>query len=86
MPLRPLSHSRTITVNEHVQKVRENGGQFRFKLRLINKQGDIVPVESIGVARPNGKGEVSRVVGVFRALGDVPEHPGTTAPEAAAAK
>jgi two-component system CheB/CheR fusion protein len=56
------------SVRGHVEKVRANGGQFHFRHRLVNRAGATVNVESFGLARPTESGEVSRIIGVFRAL------------------
>ncbi|WP_299965680.1 chemotaxis protein CheB [uncultured Roseobacter sp.] len=55
-------------VEDHVNEVIENGGDFHFKHHLINKQGEKVMVESFGLGRPDATGNVNRIVGVFREL------------------
>ena len=55
-------------VSEHVERARKEGGEFHFKLRIINRQGETVNVESFGLARADKTGQVKRVIGVFRAL------------------
>ena len=55
-------------VSDHVEDARKNGGDFHFKLRIINRLGNTVNVESFGLARPDKNGAVKRVIGVFRAL------------------
>ncbi|WP_300055384.1 chemotaxis protein CheB [uncultured Roseobacter sp.] len=55
-------------VIKHVEKVSKKGGDFHFKHRLINRQGDTVPVESFGLAREDHNGKVTKIIGVFRDL------------------
>lgn len=55
-------------VRNHVEKVRNEGGEFHFQLRIINRQGETVNVESFGLARADKSGSVRRIVGVFREL------------------
>ena len=55
-------------VRAHLEKVRKDGGDFHFKLRIINRQGNTVNVESFGLARADKSGDVKRIVGVFRDL------------------
>ncbi|QJF51015.1 chemotaxis protein CheB [Roseobacter ponti] len=57
-------------VRQIVGKVISEGGDFQFRKRLINKQGDSVLVESFGLGRPDDSGNVTRIFGVFRALPD----------------
>jgi two-component system CheB/CheR fusion protein len=52
---------------EEVSRVRKNGGEFHFKLRIVNAEGKTVPVESFGLARQDDTGQVRRIIGVFRA-------------------
>ncbi len=51
-----------------VSRVRKDGGEFHFKLRIVNADGKTVPVESFGLARQDDTGQVRRIIGVFRAL------------------
>ena len=55
-------------VLDELKRVRTEGGQFHFKLRIINDGGETVPVESFGLARMDATGHVGRIIGVFRAL------------------
>jgi two-component system CheB/CheR fusion protein len=55
-------------VRKEVNRVRKNGGEFHFKLRIVTDKGKIVPIESFGMGRKGGNGKVERIIGVFRAL------------------
>lgn len=57
-------------VMEEVDRVAKKGGDFHFKKRLINRQGETVFVEVFGLARKDRSGDVSKIVGVFRDLPD----------------
>lgn len=57
-------------VEKIVAKVAEEGGDFHFTHRIINRQGETVNVESFGLARADDTGEIKRIIGVFRALND----------------
>lgn len=54
------------TVEKLVGKVMEEGGDFHFKHRLINRQGDTIHVESFGLGREDQTGNITRLIGVFR--------------------
>lgn len=55
-------------VRTHIEEVQKKGGDFHFKLRIINRSDEIVNVESFGLARADKNGVVKNVIGVFRAL------------------
>ena len=56
------------TVRGEIERVREHGGEFQFKLRLVIAEDKTIDVESFGLARQDSSGEVRRIIGVFRAL------------------
>ncbi|MCV3271936.1 chemotaxis protein CheB [Roseobacter sinensis] len=58
------------TVMKHVDRVSKRGGEFHFKHRLVNRKGDVVWVESFGLARKDRDGKIAKIVGVMR---DLPE-------------
>ncbi len=55
-------------VSAELTRVSKEGGDFNFKHRIINGQGETVPIECFGLARQDGTGMVRRIIGVFRAL------------------
>ena len=54
------------TAKNEVERVRKTGGEFHFKLRIINADGETVPVESFGLARKDMNGNIGKIIGVFR--------------------
>ena len=59
------------SVGEQVQKVIEEGGEFRFTKRIIRTNGDEVQVDSHGVAVADETGKTVKIIGVFRLLKDI---------------
>ncbi|WP_375227904.1 chemotaxis protein CheB [Roseobacter sp. S98] len=57
-------------VRSEVDRISRDGGNFRFQLRIVTKDGRTVPIESFGLARADASGEVHKLIGVFRALPD----------------
>ncbi|WP_298835653.1 chemotaxis protein CheB [uncultured Roseobacter sp.] len=57
-------------VRKEVGRISKEGGEFRFRLRIVTRAGKTVPIESFGLARADQTGEVNKLVGVFRALED----------------
>lgn len=55
-------------VKKEIDRVATKGGDFHFKHRLINRQGEIVNVESFGLARADASGDITKIIGVFRDL------------------
>ena len=55
------------TLRSVIERVRSQGGQFHFQLRIINDEGERVPVKAFGLARMDARGKVGRIIGVFRA-------------------
>jgi two-component system CheB/CheR fusion protein len=55
-------------VRAEIARVSKKGGDFHFKHRLINDEGQTVNVECFGLARKGTEGDVARIIGVFRAL------------------
>jgi two-component system CheB/CheR fusion protein len=60
-------------VERSVNEVAKNGGQFKFKKRLVQRGGDVITVESIGIGKANELGEIERIIGVFRQVDDEAE-------------
>ncbi|MFK7744122.1 MAG: chemotaxis protein CheB [Roseobacter sp.] len=57
-------------VTKEVERVLTEGGEFHFKMRIINADNKTVPIESFGMARKSRDGEIKRVIGVFREVKD----------------
>ncbi|MBW4708101.1 PAS domain-containing protein [Roseobacter sp. YSTF-M11] len=57
-------------VRKHIGRVAQNGGDFKFEHRIVNRAGDTVEVESFGLARADQSGEITKIIGVFRALSE----------------
>ncbi|WP_298912366.1 chemotaxis protein CheB [uncultured Roseobacter sp.] len=58
-------------VREQVERVMKEGGDFKFRHRIVTRDGETVEVESIGLARADGTGKVAKIIGVFRSLNEV---------------
>lgn len=58
------------TVQAEVERVRTQGGEFHFKLRIINEDGETIPIESFGLARQDVNGNIGKIIGVFRVSED----------------
>lgn len=61
-------------VQDAVQRAIDEGEPFSFELRIVRPWGEIRQVESHGEALRNARGDVTRVVGVFRDLTDDPTY------------
>jgi two-component system CheB/CheR fusion protein len=57
-----------IKVQEHIENVSKDGGEFRFTHRLIRRDGRMMVVECIGLGKADDKGTIRRIIGVFKAL------------------
>ncbi|MEP0964147.1 MAG: chemotaxis protein CheB [Roseobacter sp.] len=55
-------------VRNEVERIQKDGGNFHVKKRLIDGHGKTINVESFGLARKGTSGEISRLIGVFRAV------------------
>lgn len=58
------------TVRERIDKASRDGGHFTFQNRIVRPDGNIVHVETLGIARKNDEGDVHQIIGAFRQIGE----------------
>jgi two-component system CheB/CheR fusion protein len=53
-------------VEQHIDTVAREGGQFQFNVRLNATNGDVKEVEAFGLARADRSGKITKIIGLFR--------------------